>query len=103
MTRLSEKALSLLRVVPRYIAAAWMLFAYIVVLSVTTDAADSRVIAACRGDYLAFCSEHDPDGMGVRRCMDKVGPRLSKPCLNALIAAGAISQQEAARRLRNAK
>jgi hypothetical protein len=80
-----------------------MLFTYIVLPLPTAQAADSRVTAACTGDYLAYCSEHDPDGMGVRRCMDRNGTRLSKPCLNALIAVGAVSQQEATRRLRNSK
>jgi hypothetical protein len=62
------------------------------------NAADGRVRAACANDYLAYCSQHDPDGAGVRECMRAHGPRLSQGCVNALIAAGEVEQPVLAKR-----
>ena len=59
---------------------------------------DGRVQAACERDYFAYCSQHDPDGPGVRRCMRANGLKLSMTCINALIAAGEVSRAEVARR-----
>lgn len=81
---------------------ATLLFAY-VGQTAFVAAANDRVTAACMNDYFTFCSEHDPEGKAVRRCMNRNGPRLSKPCLNALVAAGEVSKKEVARRLRNAR
>lgn len=68
-------------------------------LSITgADAVDSRVRSACTSDYFAYCSQHDPDGSGVRRCMRTNGRKLSQSCLNALVAAGEVSRKEVARR-----
>ena len=61
-------------------------------------AVDSRVRSACENDYLTYCSEHDPDGPGVRRCMRARGQWLSTACLNALVAAGEVSKKEIAKR-----
>ena len=61
-------------------------------------AIDSRVRSACERDYLIYCSRHDPDGPGVRRCMRTIGERLSSACLNALVAAGEVSKREIAKR-----
>ena len=61
-------------------------------------AIDSRVRSACERDYLIYCSRHDPDGPGVRRCMRTIGERLSTACLNALVAAGEVSKREIAKR-----
>jgi len=67
---------------------------------VATDAGavDGRVRSACTGDYLAYCSQHDPDGPGTRRCMRANGARLSSSCVNALVAAGEVSKREVAQR-----
>jgi len=68
-------------------------------LQATSAAAvDPRVEAACAGDYLSYCSQHDPDGPGVRQCMRANGHRLSNRCLNALVAAGEVSKKEMSRR-----
>jgi hypothetical protein len=53
---------------------------------------------ACMGDYFRYCSNHDPDGAGVRNCMSANGHRLTKTCVNALIKAGEVSQAEVNRR-----
>ena len=70
----------------------------LVFLVVESNAASARVQSACASDYLAYCSQHDPDGPGVRRCMRANGLKLSKTCVNALIAAGEVSKAEVARR-----
>jgi hypothetical protein len=70
---------------------------------VQASAASARVTAACASDYLAYCSQHDPDGPGVRRCMRANGLKLSMGCVNALIAAGEVSKDEVARRARSAR
>jgi hypothetical protein len=66
-------------------------------------AGSARVNSACANDYFAYCSQHDPDGPGVRRCMRAVGRKLSMGCVNALIEAGEVSKQEVARRARAGK
>jgi hypothetical protein len=53
---------------------------------------------ACMGDYFRYCSNHDPDGAGVRGCMSANGHRLTKTCVNALVKAGEVSQAEVNRR-----
>jgi hypothetical protein len=62
----------------------------------TTEAGavSSSVRFACAGDYLANCSSYAPNSPETRRCMRKVGYRLSKRCINALVAAGEVSQAE---------
>ena len=60
-------------------------------------AVDGRVEAACERDYSAFCSQYDPDGKEVRRCMRANSAKLTEPCLEALLAAGEMTQEEVAR------
>jgi len=57
-----------------------------------------RVKLACASDYYAHCSMHKPDTPGVRACMNSVGSKLSRRCVNALVAAGEISDDEVKRR-----
>ncbi len=66
-------------------------------------AVSARVTSACASDYFAYCSQHDPDGPGVRQCMRANGLKLSMGCVNALIAAGEVSKAEVARRARAAR
>jgi len=61
-------------------------------------AVDDRVRAACTGDYLSYCSQHDPDGASVRQCMRANGARLSTGCIQALVAAGEVPKQQMAKR-----
>lgn len=72
--------------------------ASLIVLVAEAGAVSARVQSACASDYFAYCSQHDPDGPGVRKCMRANGTRLSSACVNALIAAGEVSKQEVARR-----
>ena len=69
----------------------------VLLLMTSAEAVDSRVRSACMGDYFAYCSQHDPDGSGVRRCMRTNGRKLSPACLNALVAAGEVSKKQARR------
>lgn len=62
------------------------------------NAVSLRVKLACSSDYRALCSQYSSDSPEVRTCMRAQGERLSSRCLNALIAAGEVSQEEIARR-----
>ena len=55
---------------------------------------------ACSADYQAYCSQHSPESMAVRSCMRANGLKLSRACISALIAAGAVTKEEVVRRLR---
>jgi hypothetical protein len=70
----------------------------LILLAADAGAVDGRVSSACAGDYFAYCSQHDPDGPATRRCMRANGHKLSKACVNALVAAGEVSKREVARR-----
>lgn len=68
-------------------------------LSVSQAAAISgQVRYACAGDYLMHCASYAPESTETRRCMRAVGSRLSRGCINALVAAGEVSKAEVARR-----
>lgn len=62
------------------------------------SAVSARVKVACASDYFAYCRAHAVGSPGVRQCMHAAGPKLSKRCVNALVAAGEVSQAEVARR-----
>lgn len=64
----------------------------------TGHAASPRVRSACSHDYLAFCSQHPQEGPAVRKCMDANGSKLSKTCVDALVADGEISRSSVERR-----
>ena len=68
-----------------------------VVLGASSAAAQAvgfRTQMSCASDYYAYCSQHAPGSPGVRKCMRAVGPKLSKACINALIADGEVSKAE---------
>jgi hypothetical protein len=73
-------------------------FSALVLCASAASAVSMRVQMACANDYMAYCSQHDPDGPGVRQCMRANGLKLSKGCVSALIAAGEVSKAEVARR-----
>ncbi len=62
------------------------------------NAVSLRVKLACSSDYHALCSQYASDSPEVRQCMRAAGDKLSPGCLNALIAAGEVSEEEVARR-----
>ncbi len=85
-------------IVARTTIGAAVAFAALIAFATQAGAASARVQMACASDYLAYCSQHDPDGPGVRQCMRANGLKLSKSCVNALIAAGEVSKDEVSRR-----
>ena len=79
-------------------AAALLAFAAVIVPSTQASAVNLSVTMACASDYFAYCSKHDPDGAAVRGCFRANGEKLSKRCVNALVAAGEVSKAEVERR-----
>lgn len=77
----------------RCIAAAAALSALVVHTS-QASALSLSVEIACAADYYSYCSKHDPEGPGVRKCMRDNGQNLSMRCLNALVGAGEVSKAE---------
>lgn len=61
-------------------------------------AVSDTVRNACMSDYFAHCSKHEVGSAGLRQCMRAVGAKLSKPCVNALVAAGEVKVATAERR-----
>jgi adenylate kinase len=52
---------------------------------------------SCASDYYAYCSQFQVGSKELRICMRRAGPKLSKSCLNALIADGEVSKAEVER------
>ena len=92
MTRIATSAAA------RTATKAVLALGALVLCATVAGAASMRVQMACANDYLSYCSQHDPDGPGVRQCMRANGLKLSKACVNALISAGEVSKEEVARR-----
>lgn len=88
---------------PRRLAlgAALLLAAAIAPLS-EAAAVSQSVKFACVSDYLNYCSQHPVDSKALRQCMRAAGPRLSKRCVDALVAAGEVSKSEVNRRAASA-
>lgn len=61
-------------------------------------AVSSKVRFACASDYLSYCSSYAPESAETRRCMRAAGFKLSRGCVDALVAAGEVSKAEVARR-----
>ncbi len=53
---------------------------------------------ACLSDFRAYCKSYKVGSNEQRHCMNANGPKLSKKCINALVADGEISAAEVARR-----
>ena len=76
------------------------LLAAVLVLSVSPGdayAVGLKTQLNCASDYYAYCSQFPAGSSGVRKCMKDNGPRLSKSCVDALIADGEISKAEVER------
>jgi hypothetical protein len=58
---------------------------------------------ACARDYKANCNQYGIETEALRLCMDRAGHRLSKTCVNALVAEGEVSRAEVNRRKRAAR
>lgn len=78
---------------------AALIAAGLVALSSTPAAAvSSSVRNACMSDYFAYCAGLEVGSKELRRCMNKAGPKLQPGCVQALVAAGEVSQAEVKRR-----
>jgi hypothetical protein len=53
---------------------------------------------ACAKDYKAQCGQYGIETDALRLCMDRAGQRLTKMCIDALVADGEVSRQEVERR-----
>jgi hypothetical protein len=62
------------------------------------SAVSIRTKLACRTDYRSYCSSYKMGSNELRQCMSANGPKLSKKCIDALVADGEISKAEVARR-----
>jgi hypothetical protein len=58
---------------------------------------------ACAQDYKAHCGQYGIETDALRLCMDRAGRRLTKTCIDALVAAGEVSKQEVERRKRTGR
>lgn len=82
----------------RTVLAAAALAAGIAAQTTGAAAISNSVKIACMADYFSYCSQHSPEGQGVRQCMRANGLKLSNRCVNALVAAGEVSKSEVASR-----
>ena len=64
---------------------------------------NKAVQKACAKDYKAHCGQYGVETEALRLCMDRAGQRLTKTCVNALVAAGEVSGQEVERRKRTGR
>ena len=58
---------------------------------------------ACSNDYKRHCGQYGIETEALRLCMDRAGQRLTKTCVDALVAAGEVSKQEVVRRKRSGR
>ena len=70
----------------------------LVLLATQAFAYSEAVTSACTDDYLTHCSAYDENSSQGQRCMRAVGAKLSKGCINALVASGEVSKSAAGRR-----
>jgi hypothetical protein len=49
------------------------------------SAVSQAVKDACRGDYQAYCSQHDVGSQALRDCMADAFDKLSEPCVAAIL------------------
>ena len=70
-------------------------FVGLALLGTQAFAYSDDVVDACTNDYLAHCSAYDENSAQGERCMRSVGAKLSKRCVNALVASGDVSKSEA--------
>ena len=83
----------------------WAAAAVLGALAAVPDAGavSAKVKFACARDYYAHCSKYSPNSPEVRTCMDEVGDKLSKRCVDALVAEGEVSETEVNRRAASLK
>ena len=81
----------------------------ILVLALSTGVASAQhtysqaVRQACANDYKRHCGQYGIETEALRLCMDRAGQRLTKTCVDALVADGEVSKQEVERRKRSGR
>ena len=88
------RAASLIARIGTKSALALMLFAHIS----SAHAYSERVNRACEHDYYQFCVAYPVPSTELRRCMEASRNVLSRPCIDALIAAGEVPRKYLKRR-----
>jgi hypothetical protein len=84
--------------VRRVVSAAVVTASMLAFTAPEAGAISLSVKRACIGDYLSHCSSYSVGSSELRQCMRNAGPKLSRGCVNALVAAGEVSQAEVSRR-----
>jgi hypothetical protein len=78
-------------------------------LALSTDVAPAQhsyskgVQKACANDYKRLCGQYGIETEALRLCMDRSGQRLTKTCVDALVADGEVTKQEVERRKRSGR
>jgi|GEM_PF-1102843 len=76
-----------------------LFIAALLAMSVPAAAQYSKAVkGSCKNDYKRFCSAYAIDDPGLRKCIDKAGPRLSRRCVTTLVNEGHVSFQRATQR-----
>ena len=57
----------------------------------------------CANDYKRLCGQYGIETEALRLCMNRAGQRLTKTCVDALVADGEVSKQEVERRKRSGR
>jgi hypothetical protein len=83
-------------------AAAVALALWLSAATAGAQQVSERVRAGCTADYMNYCSG-STNTQQAYGCMRKIGPRLSRPCLVALIKDGYVTRAEVLRRARRAR
>jgi hypothetical protein len=80
----------------RFVIALLILFMAAALLATDAGAASARGRVACASDYFAHCGKFPPNSQATRDCMHDVGDKLSKRCVNALVADGEVPDSDLA-------
>ena len=80
------------------LVAVAILFGALAVSAPEAGAVSIRSKLACLSDFRAYCKSYKVGSNELRQCMNANGPKLSKKCIDALVADGEISAAEVARR-----
>lgn len=88
-------------------STGFFLAACLLALSVSGAAAQhsysKAVQNACTNDYKRHCGQYGIETEALRLCMNKAGLKLTKNCVDALVASGEVSKQEVERRKSSAR
>lgn len=84
--------------IARGLSALAFVTAFLVMILPSAAQYSEVVKRNCKTDYKRFCSTYALDDPGLRKCMNKAGPSLSRRCVVALVNSGEVSYQRATQR-----